>query len=142
MIRLPHAGRRSRLLALGYGMIVFVWITLEDNAVWPVSVLGLELGLLIMYLTIADKMGGQTFPVRWLPLVGAVSGALTGLAAGIGITGLMFFKNAVHAHIFPDFPPGLMLAMLQRTPTWTAVGALAGLGFGLVWIALATEVNF
>lgn len=141
MIRIPQAGRRTRLLALGYGSSVFVWLTLEDNAVWPVTLLGLGLALLIVYLTLADKMGGQLFPMRWLPLVSAAGGALAGLAAGMSITGLMFFKNALHAHIFPDYPPGLMLATLQRTPAWTAVGALVGLGLGLAWIALATEVN-
>lgn len=30
--------------------------------------------------------------------------------------GLMFFKNALHAHVFWDFPPAMVVAMLTRAP--------------------------
>ncbi len=141
MIHIPTGGRNVRLLAIGYGIMLFVWVTLEDNAIWPVSLLGLGLAILIVYLTIIDKINGQLFAVRWLPFIGIASGGLIGLTAGLCITGLMFFKNAVHAHVFLDFPLGLMLAMLQRTPSWTAVGALLGLGSGLGWMAFMAEKN-
>jgi len=46
----------------------------------------------------------------------------------------MFFKNALHAHAFWDYPPPMVVAMLTRAPSWTLAGGLAGLGIGCLWV--------
>jgi hypothetical protein len=138
-MRLPKLGKRARIVALGYGLALFLWMSVEDNAVWPVALYGLGLATLILYLTLSDKMGGKIIPVRYLPLAAALWGALMGLSAGIAITVLMFFKNALHAHLYLDYPPGLILAILQRAPIWAVAGGLAGIGFALAWLALGVK---
>lgn len=134
-MKIPVAGRHTRLIAMGYGLALFLWMSVEDNAIWPVTLYGLGLAALIVNLTLLDKMGGKFILPRYLPLIGAVWGALIGLGANIAVTGLMFFKNAVHAHFFLDYPPELMLAMLRRAPVWTAAGSLVGIGLKLVWLS-------
>jgi hypothetical protein len=140
-MRLPAPGRRARLLGLVYGGIIFLWFSVEDNAVWPVAALGAGLSALIVSLTTMDKIGGSIVAARFIPLLMALMGGVIGLGASVTVVALMFFKNALHAHIFPDFPPALMLAMLQRAPAWAAAGALLGCGLGLAWIALRTGVS-
>jgi len=138
---IPAAGRRTRLIAMGYGLALFLWMSVEDNAVWPVSLYGLGLAALIVNLTLLDKMGGQFISLRYLPLVGALWGALIGLGASLAVTGLMFFKNAAHAHFFLDYPPELMLSMLRRAPAWTITGGLAGVGLALAWLSKLPKKN-
>lgn len=132
-ICIPHTGRRTRLAALATGAVVLIWLSLEDNTLTPVVLLGVTLAALITSLTTFDKLGGRRIPMRQLPVAAALAGAVIGLSASVMTAALMFFKNAMHAHLFPDYPPGLILAMLQRGPVWLVAGALAGLGMGLLW---------
>ncbi len=130
-MRLPSTGRWPQRLALIYGAALFLWFSVEDNTVWPVTLFGLGLAMLIMGLTTLGKIGQKVIPVRALLPLAAWFGGLTGLGTSIATAGLMFFKNALHAHVFLDFPPGLMLAILERAPVWGAVGMLVGCGLGL-----------
>ncbi len=61
---------------------------------------------------------------------------MTGLGGSVATAGLMFFKNARHAHVFPDYPAGMLLATLERAPMWAAAGGLIGLSVGLGCLAL------
>ncbi len=140
-MKIPVAGRRTRLIAMGYGLALFLWMSVEDNAVWPVTLHGLGLAALIVNLALLDKMGGKFIPPRYLPFAGALWGALIGLGASLAVTGLMFFKNAVHAHFFLDYPPELMLAILRRAPAWTIAGSLAGIGLALAWLSKLPKKN-
>lgn len=133
---IPHAGRRLRLLTLAYGGMLLLWLSAEDSAVWPVTGFGLGLATLMLLLTLSDKLGGRRIPARVLPLAASLIGAVVGLGTAVTTVLLMFFKNAVHAHVFLDFPPGLMLAIVQRAPVWGLVGGLGGLGLALMWLAL------
>ena len=135
-MRLPRPGRRSRLLALMYGTAVFVWLSLEDVSVWPAAVFGTLLAILISVLVVLDKLGGRWIPAGRVPLLGIAGGAVAGLGSSVGIAALMFFKNARHAHLFPDYPAPQMLAVLERAPLWAIAGGLTGLSLGLGWLAL------
>jgi hypothetical protein len=86
-------------------------------------------------LTVMNKLGGRTSPVSYILPGAAILGVITGLGASITTTGLMFFKDALHAHLFPDFPPLMMLAILQRSPVWAVAGGLAGAGVAFLWLA-------
>jgi hypothetical protein len=135
-MRLPAPGRWWRLLALGFGFALLVWLSVEDVVMWPAALFGLGLSSLIVILSTLDKIRGRWLARRYVPVLGLLLGAAVGLGTGVTAAGLMFFKNAMHAHVFPDYPAGLILAMLERAPLWMAAGALAGLGLGLAWLAL------
>lgn len=133
---LPVRGYKARIIALGYGSGLFFWLIPEDNQIWPVALLGAGLSALMMILWLMGKLGGKRIPFRYAALGAPLVGACIGLGASLATVGLMFFKNARHGHIYPDFPPGVMGAVLQRAPHWAVAGALAGLGLVLAWIAL------
>ncbi len=135
-LRIPAPNPRTRLLAVVCGLLIFLWFTPEDNQVWPVTILGILLSLVVVGLTIIRRLGGTTIPARYVLPGALLVGALTGLGASLSIAGLMFFKNALHAHLFLDYPPGMMLAMLGRAPGWTLAGALVGLGTAFAWLAV------
>jgi len=126
--------RRLRLLTMGYGLLIFIWLTPEDNMVWPVALLGFGLALLSIIWLVQRRLGGSVFPARYVLMSGALLGGIIGLGSALSSTGLMFFKNALHAHVFWDFPPGMVAAMLTRAPSWALAGGLAGLGVGCLWL--------
>jgi hypothetical protein len=138
---LPRPGRRARLIGVGCGLALLFWLSLEDNHAWGVAALGWMLAALLLALALLNRLGGQTLPAASI-LPGAVLlGLATGLAASIATAALMFFKNAMHAHIFLDYPPGMMLALLARAPGWALAGGLAGAGLALAWGALRRETH-
>lgn len=134
MFHLPVPNTALRLLTVVFGVILFVWFSIEDNQTWPVVLLGLGSTSLIVLWAVLKRLGGQTIEARYVALSGLLIGALTGLGASLAVTLLMFFKNAWHAHVFLDYPVPMLLAMLGRAPFWTAAGALAGLGIAILWV--------
>lgn len=121
----------NRLTVL-YGLVLFLWLSPEDNAVWPVTLLGGVGALLLIYHLL---LRAQVALLHRLE-VALVVGAVIGLATSLLTTALMFFKNALHAHVFLDYPPALMIAVLQRAPAWALVGAFIALGGALFWRAV------
>jgi hypothetical protein len=136
MIHIPTPNRRIRLVVMSYGLLLFLWFTPEDNQVWPVTLLGWGMAALVIFMTLVNKLGGRQIPARYVVPLASVVGILVGLGSSIATAGLMFFKNALHAHLFFDFPTPMMLAILERAPYWGIVGGLAGLGAALAWLAL------
>lgn len=127
--------RRLRWLLIIYGVVVFFWLGPEDNHIWPVTLLGVFGAVLMVPQWMLGRVGGQQLSRRDVLLLLSLGGALMGISANLFTVGLMVLKNARHAHIFPDYPGGLLLAMLERAPVWAAAGGLIGLGLGLVLIA-------
>lgn len=132
---LPRPDGRLRAVIIGCGFLVFIWLSPEDNHTIPVIGVGLVLTLVLTLRWVLRNLGGKSFPIRYLPLVGLIIGAVVGLGTSVTTAGLMFFKNALHAHIFLDFPPNMMLAILGRAPFWATAGALGGLGIGILCLA-------
>jgi hypothetical protein len=128
------ANGRLRTISLSYGLLLFVWLTPEDNTVWPVALLGIGLALLSAVWLLKRRLGGSAFSARYVPMGGALLGGIVGLGGALACTGLMFFKNALHAHAFWDFPPAMVVAMLTRTPSWALAGGLVGISAGLLWL--------
>lgn len=135
MLRLPF--RRWPLIL--YGLAVFFWLGPEDNHIWPVVLLGTTGALLAVYSWTAHRLQGQTVRDRQVVLLLAAMGSASGLGASVVTALLMLFKNARHAHIFPDYPAGMMGAILERAPLWALAGGLVGLGLGLLWLALHND---
>jgi hypothetical protein len=136
MIEIPRIRSGVRLLMLAYGALLLFWMSLEDQTTLPVVILGSGLALLMVVGVVLSRLGGVTLRMRqWLlllPSAGAVAGAL----AAVMTACLMFFKTAWHAHPFPDYPPQMMLAMLERVPAWALAGLLVGVAGLLLRMAL------
>ncbi|MCI0350326.1 MAG: hypothetical protein L0Z53_12955, partial [Acidobacteriales bacterium] len=92
--------RRARLLAIGCGIVLFLWLRLEDNTVLPAVTAGLGLSLLATFLWLTNNLGGKTLRLRYAlpgaPLLGAVCGLGTAAATAV----LMLLKNGMHGHVF------------------------------------------
>jgi hypothetical protein len=128
----PPPDYRLRLGTLFWCGITFFWMSVEDTSAVTVAILGSGLAVFLMLWWLGQQYGGQRFSLRLGLLVLMLSGAIVGGGAVVLITFLMFFKTAWHAHLFPDYPIEMMLAMLMRLPVWGIAGALLGLGVGLL----------
>lgn len=129
----PPISLSFRLFVAVYGIGLLIWFGIEDQNTWSVTLFGVLLAVLVVVGWLLrqnnDGFTHPTFKLLWLVLSGGIIGAGSSLATVL----LMFFKNAWHAHLFPDYPTSLMFATLERLPIWTVAGALIGLAAGLVW---------
>src|SRR5262245_3786246 len=105
MIRLPEPDYRARFALMDYGLLISIWMSLEDNGMLTVSLLGAGLSSALILYQIFARFAGKTLETRFLfPALGAFIGAASPIAAIL----LMFFKTAWHGHGFPDYPVELM----------------------------------
>ena len=137
---IPSAGRRFRYMSLLVGAAIFFWLSFEDVTIVPALILGGALSTLIILLLTFTKLGGKVIAVRYTPLAGIMLGSLIGTGSSAATVALMFFKNARHAHLFPDYPTGMMIAVLKLAPVWAAAGGMLGLALVLIWLALRDRV--
>jgi hypothetical protein len=124
--------RTLRWITIMGGLAVFLWLAPEDNQLVPVTLLGIGIALIIVMHWLKRNLNGQTLSVPRFMLLGLLPGTLTGLASSLVIVGLMLLKNAQHSHLYPDFPIGLMGAMLARAPVWMIAGGLIGTGLACI----------
>jgi len=124
---LPTVGLRLRLFIIAFGVVLMIWFSLEDQVTWHVTLLGTILASLIMISWLLNQLGGQTIEGRFIVIGALLLGSIIGAGTSLATVGLMFFKNSWHAHPYPDFPTGLMLAILARAPFWALAGGLFGL---------------
>ncbi len=137
MIHWPAPGLWLRWCLIVYGISLFIWLSLEDSTLWPVTLLGIAGALLLLIWHALGRL--HPLAARWLPLLTLAGGLVVGLGSRVLIVALMFFKNARHAHLYPDYPPLLMLTTLQSAAVWALAGALVGLSLGLAWLALRRD---
>ncbi len=129
---MPLLPRRADLIGIGYGTILFFWLTIEDQNAFAPALLGAVGAILIGLRWVLARLGGKMIPLS-TALIGAVLwGALVGAGGTAAAAILMFFKTAWHAHIFPDYPLPMIAEMLVRSPAWALAGALAALAIILV----------
>ncbi|MCU0463868.1 MAG: hypothetical protein MUF38_04815 [Anaerolineae bacterium] len=136
--RVPTRSLTLRWALIGVGIVAVVWTGPEDDPVWLASLIGVALTGLGLAHWLTGVTAGREWVGRQIAGAWAGFGALTG---GLGCTTtvlLMGFKDARHAHPFPDYPPELLAALLERTPVWALVGALIGLGVYAAWRAKNT----
>lgn len=136
IVPIPQPTKYFPLLLIGGGGGILFWMSLEDHSASSAAILGTGLAVLLGLQFLLRQYGGQLLPGGWLLLVGFLVGGLLGAASALSTALLMFFKTAWHAHLYPDFPPQMMLAMLGRIPAWGIAGGLAGLGLVLVALAV------
>lgn len=130
-----YRSRRARIIGLIGGVVVFLWLRLEDQNALIAALCGIGLAVLALGIYTWRQTGGKTYSARTALLGAALFGGLCGLTGAVVAAILMLLKNGFHAHLFPDFPFGMISDMLLRAPLWTFAGAL--IGFGVMAAALA-----
>lgn len=135
MIRSATGGDKLRRAALLLtGLAILLWSGLEDSGSSAVIMLGALSSISLTLWLLSRMAAGPALNPFHIALAGALAGALASLCTAA----LMLFKNLRHAHIFPDYPAEMLLAVLERLPSWAIAGGLAGLGIGLL---LASRLN-
>lgn len=138
-LTLPQLGSRSRFAMIGYGLLILIWLSLEDTSSLSVAFLGTGLAFLILVFSLLNRIGGQSFSLKQSFFGIIILGAFTGALAAICTTLLMFFKSSWHGHQFLDYPPQMMLAMLSRALAWSVAGLLMGLAIGIFVVLRTTS---
>jgi hypothetical protein len=123
----PQA-RWLRTAALIWGVLTFLWLAPEDDSVLPVLLLGFSVSVL-MVAWLVIRLNAAPWMHSWGALLAAaVFGALIGAGTSLSTVLLLLFKNARHAHLYPDYPPEILLETLARFPVWALAGGLIGIG--------------
>jgi hypothetical protein len=136
MTTVPAPHRALFGLTLAYVAVLFVWLG-EEDSLGLVSGLGAASASLFVAHAIVRKAGGAALAARrWLALAGA-AGLLAGAGGALATATLMAVKVSLHGHPgVLDYPPAAVLAVLAALPVWALAGGLAGLGLGLVRLAV------
>ncbi len=131
-MEIPHLTRQHITMSLGYGGILLFWLSLENNNILFVSLLGAGLAGILTGLTVLRYLGGRTFlPYQWIPSL-IILGCVIGFAAVWASLFLMIFKNGWHAHAYPDFPATIIGGMVHRLLPWSVAGGFCG-GAAVLW---------
>lgn len=126
------ARRRLRLVSIGLGIALFLWLPFEDVRLFWVSLFGAALCLLAAVHVLVRLPAGSLRGPAWRPVwILTLAGAAAGLGTPLAALLLMAFKSGLHGHGFPDFTPRQVETTLLSAPLCVAGGLLVGLGAGL-----------
>ena len=115
---------RLRIFTIIVATLTLLWSGTEDTNMQTTVGLGLVWAVLVV-IWMSHRVRSDAFATKFI--VPTLFGIIGFLAPTIGV-GLMFFKNARHAHPFPDYPLPLMVASLRAIPIWVLAGTLFGIG--------------
>lgn len=130
---IPHPNSITRLLIIITGVTILIWSGFEDSNAIGVTILGWAVALVSITGFILSRFGGLPLKIPVLIKLSPLVGAIIGAWATLCVVLLMLFKNIRHAHVFPDYPPQMMLDTLSRLPFWTVSGGLIAVGIVLLW---------
>lgn len=138
-MNIPNKIPYLRVVTVIWAIYSLIWITLEGSMTY-VLLMGISTTLLSAAYAVQRYFGGKQFSIaRWLILATAV-----GTYIGLGCAGLSLFfmgiKTGLHAH-GPEFTASEILFLIDRLPFWSLLGALTGLGLGLIAISLTQLVH-
>ena len=132
---IPPRNLPLRWALIVVSVLVVIWTGLEDDRIWLAAALGVSLTGISLAHWLTGRLAGRTITGQKIALAWAGFGALTGGLGAFTTVVLMAFKDARHAHPFPDSPAGLLAAILGRAPHWALAGALIGIGIYAAWRA-------
>jgi len=116
-----------RFSAIGVGILILLWLSIEDTSEIPAITIAIFVSLLFALRSLLGKQRQQSLTRFTL---------LSGLA-GVGVIPislfLIAFKSGLHSHGIPEYPFEQIIAVLRRTPFFAMGGLLVGLGSG-TWI--------
>lgn len=127
---LKNSRRRLKLGALLLGIVILIWIPIEESNEAGVLVLS---GLLSAWVGIWLLQGTHKTKLRTIikySIVGGGAGLLMGLIAIF----LMAIKTGIHGHGTPDYTPEQILEIISRIPFFVLGGVLIGVGGSLLRI--------
>jgi hypothetical protein len=130
-LRLSEPKTKARFLLIGYGLILVIWMSLEDKRAVSVALLGTGAAIIYLGTWILSRFSGQDIALRFWFTGFILSGIGLGAASALSTAILMFFKSSWHEHLYPDYPPQMIAAMLARMPFWAMSGALFGLAIAI-----------
>ena len=114
------------------GVLWFLWIAYEDQGLIAITVFAAVIAFASGLTVFHRWVGERELPQRdWLIRSGAV-GLFAGAAVGPIASLLMLVKMGLHAHPEPDFNPDQFVQTLGLTVYWAALGAVIGVGLGLL----------
>lgn len=122
--------------AIACAVAIFIWSTPEEDRLIYPALLGTWLAVSLLWNWVSNRYAGRTLHGTRLLVAAAWFGAVTGAVSSLCAVLLMLFKDARHAHLYPDYPPALLGAMLARLPAWSLAGALAAVGVAMLLSAL------
>lgn len=135
MWTIPHRPLWLRWALIAVGAGVFFWSGVEDDRVWLAVALGVGCCGVWLAHWLTGAIGGRVLSGWQIAAAWAGFGGLTGGGGIFASVLLLAFKDARHAHPYPDSPADLLAALLARMPVWGLSGALIGMGIYLVWRA-------
>lgn len=123
--------RWAAAIVLVYAVI---WIALEGN-LWRVTLLGCATALLLLGFAFQRWIAWRRIPAfSWIALCAAL-GTLGGFSSAVLTLIFMAVKTGLHAH-GPEFDTAQITWIVRQIPWWTTGGLFAGLGLGLLYVAL------
>ncbi len=133
MVQLPK--RLPALNWLKFALLLYgiIWIGQEGNLPW-VMVMGIGVALTLGSKIVVWIGRKRPYPLHTFLLLSATVGLLSGIFASPITLFFMSLKTGLHAH-GPEFTPQEIAWTLQQTPLWGVLGALTGLGIGLIMAA-------
>jgi hypothetical protein len=116
-----------RISAFLLGIIVLIWLTIEDeNTIGVVVISGAICIWAAFWVLVKPVEGGSQIILRH---------SLVGLGAGLAVSLLgillMALKSGIHGHGTPDFTVSQIQQVLSNTPYFALSGFLIGFGSGL-----------
>lgn len=134
MIEQRQRNTGFRLWLILLGIALFFWLGKEDNDVLAVTTLGLIIaGTSVWWLIFLRRRLDATERRKHSVHLGLLGGICVGALASFFSALLMLLKDLRHGHIFPDYPPELVIATLERLPPWSLAGGLIGFGLSLLY---------
>lgn len=122
--------------AIACAVAIFVWSTPEEDRLIFPALLGGWMAFSLLWRWVSNRYAGTTLQSTRLLIAAGMFGAATGALSSLCAVLLMLFKDARHAHLYPDYPPSILAAMLARLPAWSLAGALAAAGLAMLLSAL------
>ena len=126
-LRLPKPLTKARFLLIAYGLILLIWMSLEDSSTLSVAILGTGTSIIYSGAWIANRFGAREVSLKKISIGLILWGILLGALSSLMTMTLMFFKSSWHGHAFPDYPLAMIVDMLALMPIWMLSGGLLSL---------------
>lgn len=120
-MRLPAGNLAVRLGLLGSGILILVWLPVEDGSTNAAQAIGTAAGTLAALRVIPVGL-------RQTALGRLAAGLIAGLLASPTAAGLMVLKMGIHAHAISEYSLLDFQVVLGRTPVFALGGLLVAAG--------------
>lgn len=124
-----------RWIALALGILVLLWLPVEDIDLRMVVALATMIGIWATMKTFKGVFTRRKSILVWHVVAGFVGGAAMMPIALV----LMAVKTGLHGHETPDYTLGQIRYIIALTPIWVVAGGFVGLGVGMLRMVVAAR---